>query len=300
MQTQQFDIANTRHILLDTRSQNSRANATFLGNDQWAPYWNQLAWLKSALVQAGIDGVDRIFLHVPIGWVNGGEVGRHFSVERTTISDYLRDTPGIPPVTITTGDFHLLAIDDGSNSDYSQGGGLATGVIMSSAAYQTTIAGTGPYSWLGESSDYVLDPGALAQFFTIVDVDAFGEWTVRFYGGPYTGPKPTLLGTYSLNDATPEVKFLTNMASARPASPAYLTLVRTWLSTAESISVRWRASDGQSGQAIFRPNSRRTMIEVTTPASGSITVRLSSPLGSVLGNDTILTLTACEHSQEPQ
>ena len=294
LQTQQFDVANTRHILLDTRSQNNRAEATLLGNGTWAAYWNQLAWLKSALVQAGTDGIDRVFLHVPIYWgTAAGEVEAYFPAERADISNYLRDTPGIPPVTIITGDFHALGADDGTNSDFATGGGLATGLVMSSPAYQSTITSTsGVWSWNGADTFEALAAGEIAQFFSIFEVDANGEWSVSFYGNPYTGTAPTLLGTYSLSDATPAVQFASGTASAPASTIANLALSRTWLSVAAPISVNWSSSNGQGGSVTFRPNSKKATIPVTAPASGSITVTLSSPSGATLGAQTTLTLTA--------
>jgi len=294
LETQQFDIANTRHLLLDTRSQNNRTEGTLLGNDAWAAYWNQLAWLKSALVQAGADSIDRVFLHVPIYWGAGaGEVNAYFTAERREISDYIRDTPGIPPVTIITGDYHALGIDDGGHSDFATGGGLATGLIMSSAAYRDTLTGTaGQWEWLGEDTFQALPAGEFAQYFIIVDVDAGGEWTIRFYGGPYTDTTPTLLGTYALSDGTPEIQFSGDTASAVAGSTASLQIQRTWISQANPISVDWSTSNGQGGNVAFRPNSKIATIPVTVPASGSTTVTLSSPSGGTLGATITLSLTA--------
>ena len=294
LQTQQFDVANTRHILLDTRSQNNRANATLLGNGTWAAYWNQLAWLKTALVQAGTDGIDRVFLHFPIYWgAAAGEVNAYFPAERTEISDYLRDTPGIPPVTIITGDFHALGIDDGTHSDFATGGGLATGLVMSSPAYQTTITSTaGQWTWGGVDTFEALGAGEIAQFFTIVDVDEDGEWTVSFYGDPYTGTTPTLLGTYAMSDGLAAVQFPSNSQSAPASTIAQVPITRSWISRAAAPAVNWSTSDGQSGTAIFLPNSKNALIPVTAPASGSITVTLSAPANATLGATTVLTLTA--------
>lgn len=292
METQQFDIGKVRHILLDTRSQMHRTNATFLGNDTFAPYWNQLAWLKTALVQAGTDGITRVFLHFPTGWSNGGEIGTYFTAERTAISDYIRDTAGIPPVSIITGDFHVLAADDGTNTDYATGGGLATGMIMSSAANQTTIPGTQPYTWLGVDTEESAVSGVRVQFFAIIDVLVNGEWVVKFYGDPYVGATPTLLGTYSLSDATASVKFSSSTMNATASSVAQLPIERTWLSRAGIPSVSWTTSNGQSGTATFKANSKKATIPVVTPASGSITVTISSPTNATLGATTVLTLTA--------
>ena len=108
---QAFTIGRVRFILADLRS--LRASGTMFGT-------TQKAWFK----QQCLDAKNNCQV---IAWVTGTSWGGTqsdnwggFSAERTELSNFFRDN-SIQNMFIMSGDAHLMAIDNGSNHDFSTG-----------------------------------------------------------------------------------------------------------------------------------------------------------------------------------
>lgn len=293
--TQMFDVAQARFIVLDTRTQARFAvgTKTCLGHVSGHEYWDQLSWFYAQLTAAGEAGIKRLFVASPRGWTGSDYDGwqQRFAAEQTAICNFIRDTPGIPALTLLTGDFHRAAVDDGTNTDKATGGGCAIAQIMSSPILRTaTLSGGGPFSWMGADSQFLGQP----QVYALVDVDEDGEWTVQIIGAPYnaTTKAGTVLGTFSSLDDTPAVQFASSTASGPASQPKALSMTKSWFGPVGGSSVAWSTNNGQSGVVEIGPNTGKLTFDVVAPASGSITVTLASPLGCELGAQTTLSLSA--------
>lgn len=293
--TQVFDCGVARFIVLDTRSQRrfvSGGTPTTLGNGVNPPgSWDQFSWLCDELVQAGLDGVERVFLCSPAGWVGESHDTwqDEFAIEQAALCDFIRDTPGIPQVTLLTGDLHASAADDGSVTDKSTGGGLTMPQIMSSPIHSGPITLLEPFTWLGAASIHNGN-----NRYVVMEVGLDGHWSATVKGGPFdsdTG-EASILGTYSSADAVPAVEFVDSLASGPAGTPVNLALEKSFFGPVDGCSVDWSTNNGQSGSASFSPNKGKATISVVVPASGSITVTLANPQGCVLGAQTVLTLSA--------
>jgi hypothetical protein len=75
-----------------------------------------------------------------------GDDGWHlYTHERQELADVIRDNQ-INNLCMLSGDAHMLAIDDGSNSDYATGGGAGFPVMHAGSLDQTPSLKGGPYS----------------------------------------------------------------------------------------------------------------------------------------------------------
>lgn len=144
---QAFDVGRVRFLLTDTRSQRDPQGApddsskTMLGPVQ-------KEWLKREL----LIGRDRSSLVVwvnPDPWIGapeaGGDSWAGYATERRELSEFIAANE-IDNVLMLSGDAHMLAIDDGRNTDYS-GTGRAGFPLMHAAALDRRggVKG-GPYS----------------------------------------------------------------------------------------------------------------------------------------------------------
>lgn len=136
---QAFTMGRVRFLLTDTRSE--RTETTMLGR-------RQLAWLLSELRAASPT-------HALVVWVNpdpwiapadpgGGDWGA-YADERRRIADTLADA-GTGNLVMLSGDAHMVALDDGTNSDYSTDGGGAFPVLHAAALDRPGRIKGGPYS----------------------------------------------------------------------------------------------------------------------------------------------------------
>lgn len=114
---QAFSVGRVRFILMDSRSQRLRKEATTLGPEQ-------MAWLKEELLQARDDHALIVLASsVPwiaeekVGWLIRGDSWGGYPDERRELADFLVDNE-INNLIMFAGDAHMLAIDDGSNTSY--------------------------------------------------------------------------------------------------------------------------------------------------------------------------------------
>jgi energy-coupling factor transporter ATP-binding protein EcfA2 len=136
---QAFTIGRVRFVVTDSRSE--RTDDTMLGE-------RQLAWLLEELATASrTHGLVVWGNSVP--WIGestpGGDSWNGYAEERQVIADALAEA-GVDNLIMISGDAHMVAIDDGSNTDYStrQVGGFP--LLQAGALDRRGSVKGGPYS----------------------------------------------------------------------------------------------------------------------------------------------------------
>jgi phosphodiesterase/alkaline phosphatase D-like protein len=157
---QAFTLGRVRFILTDTRSE--RTDATMLGT-------RQLAWLLGELRTASPTHALVVWVN-PDPWIAPADPGRDdwggYPEERRRIADAVAEA-GTHNLVMLSGDAHMVALDDGTNSDYSTSGGAGFPVLHAAALDRPGRVKGGPYS-------HGAFPGA----------GQYGVLTVRDDGGP--------------------------------------------------------------------------------------------------------------------
>ncbi len=141
-----FDVGRVHFIVCDSRSARSSefapddAAKTMLGTEQ-------KAWFKQELLNSKSNYPLLVWVNtLPwIGSPGGGDAWSEYTNERRELADFLK-TNGIKNLCMLSGDAHMLAIDDGTNSDYATGGGASFPVMHSAALDQVGSLKGGPYS----------------------------------------------------------------------------------------------------------------------------------------------------------
>lgn len=144
---QAFTVGRVRFIVTDVRSARSPASdldgpeKTMLGAEQ-------LAWFKNELLAANE-------VYPVIVWVNadpwideagpGKDTWGGYATERREIADFIAENE-ISGIVMLSGDAHMLAIDDGTNSDYSTEGGAGFPVMHAAPLDKHGSVKGGPYS----------------------------------------------------------------------------------------------------------------------------------------------------------
>ena len=143
---QRFDVGRVRFLVCDSRSARSPWTATdnvqktMLGQ-------SQKDWFKDQLLRAR-DSVALIVWVNTLPWiVTTGDDGWYlYTNERRELADFIRDNQ-IHNLCQISGDAHMVAIDDGSNSDYATtGGGACFPVFHAAPLDRTPSPKGGPYS----------------------------------------------------------------------------------------------------------------------------------------------------------
>ncbi len=135
-----FTAGRVRFVVTDARSE--RTDSTMLGTEQ-------LVWLEAELVEASRTHALVVWLN-PAPWVGTAAPGdgwAGFPEERRRIADVIAGAE-IDNLLMISGDAHMLAYDDGTNTDYSSlGGGAGAFPLLHTAALDRagSVKG-GPYS----------------------------------------------------------------------------------------------------------------------------------------------------------
>jgi phosphodiesterase/alkaline phosphatase D-like protein len=136
---QAFSIGRVRFVLTDTRS--ARTDETILGEDQ-------LDWFLDELTTASTTHAVVIWVS-SVPWIGeaspGADAWYGVPDERARIADAIAEA-GITNLVMIAGDAHMVAIDDGSNSDYSTNGGAGFPVLHAAALDRPGSMKGGPYS----------------------------------------------------------------------------------------------------------------------------------------------------------
>jgi phosphodiesterase/alkaline phosphatase D-like protein len=144
---QAFTIGRVRFLVTDTRSDRTPALApddaskSMLGTEQ-------RAWLERELLAARDAQALTVWIN-PTPWIGapsaGSDTWAGYTTERRAIADFIA-TNDIDRLVMLSGDAHMVAIDDGSNSDYSSTGGAGFPVLHGGALDRPGKFKGGPYS----------------------------------------------------------------------------------------------------------------------------------------------------------
>ena len=144
---QAFDVGAVRVILTDPRSardpsgQVDDADKTMLGAEQ-------KAWLERELLAARNTHALTVWVS-PVGWIGeatvGGDAWDGYSTERRELANFIVEHD-IDRLVMLSGDAHMVAIDDGTNTGYADGGGPSFPVLHAAALDRPGHSKGGPYS----------------------------------------------------------------------------------------------------------------------------------------------------------
>ena len=137
---QSFTTGRVRFILTDLRSERTAPGTTMMGAAQ-------KAWFKNQCTDAKNNNQVIIWISsVPWGGTTPTDTWAGFPQERTELSDFFKSTV-IQNLLIICGDAHMIAFDDGSNHDFSQGGNpFKYPVLQAAAVNQVGSFRGGPFS----------------------------------------------------------------------------------------------------------------------------------------------------------
>lgn len=142
---QAFDIGSVRFVMTDTRSERdvermADGSASLLGTAQ-------REWLKQELLN-GSRNYGLVVWVNSVPWIapaGAADNWGSYATERAEIANFIADN-GITNMLMLSGDAHMLAIDDGTNTDYSTSGGASFPVMQAAALDRPGSSKGGPYS----------------------------------------------------------------------------------------------------------------------------------------------------------
>ncbi len=146
--SQAFTIGRVRVIMTDLRSgADPRGQADTPAKSHLGAA--QKAWFKQELISARDAGFPLILWVCTIPWIGAAGSGDDdwsvFSNERRELANFIRDN-AIRNLVLLSGDMHALAYDDGTHSDYADGGGAPLVVLHAAALTSTGSVKGGPYA----------------------------------------------------------------------------------------------------------------------------------------------------------
>lgn len=177
---QAFTIGRARFIVTDTRAARSPAdmddgpNKTMLGEEQ-------KAWFKQQLLEA--NGQYPLIIWVnAVPWIaapaDGADHWGNYATERAELANFIAENQ-IDGLLMLSGDAHAIAIDDGTNSNFSDSAGPAFPVFHAAALDRRGRSKGGPYS-------HGTYPGG-GQFGLVTVTDEGGAITVELSGRNWKG-----------------------------------------------------------------------------------------------------------------
>ena len=186
---QAFSVGRVRFILTDLRSERdpkghgTMAERSMLGAEQ-------KDWFKRELLAAR-DRYPVIAWVSTVPWIgaeaDGSDHWGGYAAERREIADFLKANE-ITNVVILAGDAHMVALDDGTNSDYATGGGAPVPVVHSAPLDRQGSVKGGPYT-LGPFANTSLVPPHDGQWVRMSVHDEGGAEVCLGFEGFRIGPK---------------------------------------------------------------------------------------------------------------
>lgn len=166
---QAFTIGRIRFLVTDTRS--ARLGDTLLGDVQ-------VEWLKQEMIAARDTHALTVWAN-SVPWIAAETAGADhwggYPEERAEIAEFIAVNGLAPHLVMLAGDAHMLAIDNGTNSDYSASGTAGFPIFHAAALDRPGSVKGGPYS---EGSF----PGAGQFGLMSVDDDGSDSITVSWQG----------------------------------------------------------------------------------------------------------------------
>jgi alkaline phosphatase D len=145
---QSFSVGRSFFIVTDLRSERSSEFLTD-GPSKSMMGSTQKAWFKEQLLGAAAE-YPVIFWACTVPWLvqkkEYADSWGGYTDERTEIANFIRDHELAGRLIILGGDAHMVALDDGTNSDFATGGGAPVPVFHAGAVHQSGSRKGGPYS----------------------------------------------------------------------------------------------------------------------------------------------------------
>jgi hypothetical protein len=275
---QAYTIGRVHFILSDLRSE--RATATMMGN-------TQKQWFKNQCIFARNN-------NLIIAWVCAVSFGGNqsdnwggFTTERTELSNFFRDS-SIRNMFILSGDAHMLAIDNGSNHDFSTGSNNAFDYPVFQAAAVNNSGSTkgGTYSEGGTFPN----PNSSTGQYGVVDVTDNGgsSVSITFTGYRTSGntASESILRTYT---------FTRNLTGTPRLAPPGLSLRST--DQGRKVLVSWDAVPENCNLSVSRNHAEFGLYDAKLTGNGSSTdlqavsgwntYRLTDQNGEILAENEI-------------
>jgi hypothetical protein len=192
---QAFAIGRVRFLVLDGRSERD-PRADLDGPDKTMLGRTQLAWLESQLLETDSAVLTVIISSVP--WIAAPEPGADhwggYTAERQHIANFIAEND-VGNILMVAGDAHMVAIDDGTNTDYSVAGNATFPLLHAAALDRPGSVKGGPYS------EGAFPGGGQFGLIEIEDSGSTGL-TVRLRGMDWNGD--TIVShTFSVDMVTP-------------------------------------------------------------------------------------------------
>jgi hypothetical protein len=239
---QAFTIGRVRVIMTDTRSaasphdQLDNAAKTHLGDAQ-------KAWFKQELIAARDADFPLILWVSTTPWVGAADKGDDdwtvYAEERREIANFIKANR-IKNLTMLCGDMHAIAYDDGSHSDYADGGGAPLVVLQAATLTQGGTVKGGPYT--GGPI-----PGT-AQYGTLEVTDNGGSTVSCVYSGKRVG-SGTLL-SYTFTGQTSVTKSPTPSASTTDDRALTAISTRTHIDNADDVVILGFVVSGRNPRTV--------------------------------------------------
>jgi len=142
---QKFSVGRVLFLMTDLRTDAQTPGTTF---DKTRMGAEQKEWFKKELLEA--NGVYSAIIWVnTVPWtgapVTGEDRWQSYTNERAEISNFIKDN-NIQGFCALAGDTHCTAIDDGTNTDFSEGGGAAFPIFHAGPLGSHNSVKGGPYS----------------------------------------------------------------------------------------------------------------------------------------------------------
>jgi alkaline phosphatase D len=165
---QAFTVGRVRFILSDLRSERDPDGRRMMSAVQDA-------WLRAELLAARDAGCPLIFWVSSVPW-NGApskdDRWQGYPAHRAEIADFIKANGLTGRVVILSGDAHMTAIDDGTNSDFATGGGAPIRVFQAGPIGNRGSYKGGPYS---HGARYQSQPSETLNQFGLVKIDDDGR-----------------------------------------------------------------------------------------------------------------------------
>lgn len=276
---QAFTIGRIHFILSDLRSE--RVSGTIMGA-------TQKAWFKNQCLYARDN-------NLMIAWISGVSFGGNqtdnwggFTAERTELSNFFRDNT-IRNMFILSGDAHMLAIDNGSNHDFSTGSNNPNDYPVFQAAGINNSGSTkgGTYSEGGTFPN----PNSSTGQYGVVEVTDNGSnsITITFTGYRTAGntASESVLTSYTFS-RTLSVSGLATVPefSVRSLEEGKKALL-SWTPSPDAVWTIERSANGGSFEPIAQTDAGNGMLTDEQPATGWNTYRILSSTGELLGEETL-------------
>ena len=243
---QAFTIGRVRFILTDLRSARTPYRSWIEERSMMGE--RQKDWFKQELLAAKENG-ELIVWVSSVPWIArpnpesdtwGGYAG-----ERREIADFLK-AHAISAIAILGGDAHMVAMDDGSNSDYATGGGAPIPVVQSAPLDQAGSRKGGPYSE-GMFPGLTVFPPHDGQF-TLMAVEDDGGDAVCLrwnsyrtkWDSPRTRPLVEMERCFAMEPF--------RAATADTAEPDLLELPTVEMPAIEMIEIEWETATSDAGR----------------------------------------------------